>query len=47
LNKKQIKVAMQNLSDNIGRIKDTISLAGESMKITDEQYKKIKNAMMW
>lgn len=47
LNKKQIRVAIQNLNDNLERIKDTIYLADESMKITDDQFKKIKNAMMW
>lgn len=47
LNKKQIRVAVQNLNEDIEKIKDTIALADESMRITDEQFKKIKNAMMW
>lgn len=47
LNKKQIRIAVQNLNEDIEKIKDTIALADESMRITDEQFKKIKNAMMW
>ena len=47
LNKKQLKVAVQSLEDNIEKIKDTIALADEAMKITDDQFKRIKNAMMW
>lgn len=47
LNKKQMRVAVQNLNEDIEKIKDTIALADESMRITDEQFKKIKNAMMW
>lgn len=47
LNKKQAKVAAQNLSENIERVKDTLVLGDEAMKVTDDQFKKIKNAMMW
>ena len=42
-----MRIAVQNLNEDIEKIKDTIALADESMRITDEQFKKIKNAMMW
>lgn len=45
--KKQIKISLQIINNNILRIEDTIALAGESMKATDDQFKKIKSAMMW
>lgn len=47
MNKKQAKISLQVIKDNIARISDTIELANESMKVTDDQFKKIKNAMMW
>lgn len=47
LNKKQAKVAAQSLHENIQRVNDTLVLGDEAMKITDDQFKKIKNAMMW
>jgi len=47
LNKKQLRVAAQSMEDNIEKIKDTIALADEAMRITDDQFKRIKNAMMW
>ncbi|XP_057306571.1 uncharacterized protein LOC130644831 [Hydractinia symbiolongicarpus] len=47
LNKKQAKISLQVIKDNMVRISDTIELANESMKVTDDQFKKIKNAMMW
>jgi len=46
-NKKQCKISLDYFEENLLRIQDTIELADESMGITDEQFKKIKNAMMW
>ena len=47
LNKKQTKFALRIIKDNMTHIEDTIILADESMKVTDDQYKKIRNAMVW
>ena len=47
LNKKQIKLALDAFKYNLERIKDTIMLADQSMKATNDQFKKIRNAMMW
>ena len=47
LTKKQVKVCVEQVAENISRIQDTVCLADESMKVTDEQFNKIKAAMMW
>ena len=46
-NKKQIKLCLQFINNNISRIEDTIGLADEAMKVTYDQFKRIKTAMMW
>ena len=40
-------MTLDNIKTNISRVEDTLQLIDESLRITDEQFKKIKNAMMW
>ena len=47
LTQKQCKLQLAKIRDNRTRIKDTISLADDTMKIVDEEYRRIKTAMMW
>lgn len=46
-NRKQTKMTLDNIKTNISRVEDTLQLIDESLRITDKQFKKIKNAMMW
>ena len=47
MNKKQAKLSVGVVEANMTRIRDASFLADESMKVTDDQFKKVKNAMMW
>ena len=47
LSEQYCRSAQVKIRDNEMRIKETIKLGGETMKIVDEEYRRIKTAMMW
>ena len=47
LSEKYCKKINEKVENNEARIKETIKLGEETMKILDEEYRKIKTAMMW
>lgn len=47
LSEQYCKKITAKVETNQARIKETIKLGEETMKIVDEEYRKIKTAMMW
>ena len=47
MSEKYCKTIIEKVRDNEARIKETVKLGEETMKIVDEEYRKIKTAMMW
>ena len=47
LSEKYCKSINVKVANNEARIRETIKLGEETMKILDEEYRKIKTAMMW
>eukprot|EP00112_Aurelia_sp_Birch-Aquarium-sp1_P014334 Seg3085.2 transcript_id=Seg3085.2/GoldUCD/mRNA.D3Y31 product="Ras-related protein RabC" protein_id=Seg3085.2/GoldUCD/D3Y31 len=47
LSEQYCRSVQAKIRDNEARIKETVKLGGETMKIVDEEYRRIKTAMMW
>ena len=47
LSEKYCRQALEKISNNELRIKETIKLGAETMKIVNGEYQKVRTAMMW
>lgn len=47
LSEQYCKNIVVKMDKNVARITETIKLGEETMKIVDEEYRKVKTAMMW